>query len=165
MKLRLCIAEQRSAPDFQVAGSPGELDLQPCKSTTLLNRAIPCTLDSSVKVRELWPEALETETSSTDRGVAWRQDQRAVVGARCSRSHQNVGGKEELPANIAEEFIYTNQRGILPFVTPGEPPILTLNLRQPSRIYSRPKPPHDTPIQVEIVLISSLVDIVEVAGE
>ena len=108
VKLQLGVTEQGFAPNLQVAGGSVELCLEPGESTAVLDWPVPRTLDSGMEVWKLGPKGLEAEASSAIRGIARRQDQRAMIGTRRSRGRQPVGGEEQLPAYITEEFVYAN---------------------------------------------------------
>ena len=117
-----------------------------------------------MEVQKLGPKRLEAEASSTKRGVARCQDQRAVIGTRRGSSRQPVGGEERLPAYITEELIYANQHGVLPFITPGEPPILEVDFFKLTTTESFTEPVDSTGVNIPLVFIPCPINLVEVLG-
>lgn len=86
-----------------------------------------------------------------------------MIRARCRRNHEEEGGEDGFPGNVAEKLVDTNECGNLALVIPSESTVLAFDLSKCSRVDRRPKPTHDVAVVVKAVFVPRLIDCVEIA--
>ena len=87
----------------------------------------------------------------------------AAIQVRCRCNHEEEGGEDGFPGNVAEKLVDTYECGNLVLVTPTESMVLAFYLSKSSRVDRRPKPTHDAVVEVKVVFVLCLIDCVEIA--